>query len=89
MAYSTSNPPALRKQAGTGPGEWVYESPDNAAAVRAANYFSNAQELGMKVGDTVQVRDTDDNAITIHTVLTVASTGADLTDGLSVGTTNS
>ena len=88
MAYATNNPPALHSQAVSGASEWVYESADNAASVRAANYFTNAQDLGMKVGDTVRVRDTDDNAVTIHTVLTVASSGADLTDGLAVGTTN-
>ena len=86
MAYSTSNPPALRSQAGTGPGEWVYESTDNAADATAVNYFTNAQDLGMKVGDTVRVRNTGNNAVTIHTVLEVESDSSDITVGLSVGT---
>ena len=89
MAYIITNPPALHSQAVSGAREWVYESTDNAADATAVNYFTNAQDLGMKVGDTVRVRNTGNNAVTIHTVLTVASSGADLTDGLVVGTTNS
>lgn len=61
MAYSTSNPPALVSQrvGADGGAQWVYISADNAAAVNAANYFSNGDDLGMKVNDTVRIVDSD------------------------------
>lgn len=60
MAYDSANPPALVTQRVAGGGAiWMYRSTDNAAAVNAANYFTNGYELGMKVGDTVRIIDTD------------------------------
>lgn len=61
MAYSTSNPPALVTQrVGANSGAiWMYLSTDAAATVNGANYFSNGDELGMKVNDSVRIVDTD------------------------------
>lgn len=86
MAYSTSNPPALLSQTiGGSKKVYVYASTDNAAAVRAAGYITNAKELGMKAGDKVISVDTDDATMltTEHVVVSVnATTGAgDLSDG--------
>lgn len=94
MAYSPSNPPAL---IGTGTiiGRtqlWSYRSTDDATAVRAANYISNAMQLGMRVGDIVIVTDTDANPVTnqlMNVVSINATTGAgDLSDGVAVTATN-
>jgi hypothetical protein len=56
MGYSTDNPPKLLVGAfnrNDGPSLWVYKDGDVAADVDAANYFSNGDVLGMKVGDFV------------------------------------
>lgn len=78
MGYSTSNPPMLSPSGPlTGAGKhWIYTSTDQATDVDAAGYFTNGDDLGMEVGDTVQVRDTDDNAVTLHRVTTVTAGGA-------------
>lgn len=79
MAYSTSNPPALLigRFAGTGPSLWAYRSADVAADVDAANYFSDGDVLGMKVGDFVLVHDTTTPLAHIFVVITVtAGSGA-------------
>ena len=90
MAYATSNPPYLISQ-GIGGAQkcWEYSSTDNAAAVRVDGYFTNVFDLGMRIGDNVRVLDTDDNAVTNHTVLTGSATvNIDLSDGLAIGTTD-
>lgn len=78
MTYATSNPPML-SPAGplTGPGKtWIYRSTDAATDVDASGYFTNGDDLGMEVGDLVQVTDTDDNSTTLHRVTTVTAGGA-------------
>ncbi len=86
MAYATSNPPALQAQAIAGPRRWVYQSTDNAAAVRVSGYFSNGWDLGMRAGDTVEVTDTDASpiAVTNHVVVSATSSAVDLDDGVAV-----
>ena len=84
MAYSTSNPPALitKRVGDLGGAMWSYDSTDAATVVRAINYFTNALELGMKVGDIVQ--QTDSAGATVshrYVVLAVIAAGADLSDG--------
>lgn len=55
MAYSTANPPRkMYDSLGGGLGKWTYTSTDAIATVRGAGYFSNAGDLGMKVGDQVE-----------------------------------
>jgi hypothetical protein len=76
--------------------EWLYDTLDAISTVRAANYFSDAQAKGMQPGDIVFVRVWTTTIITgtfagfsILPVLTVASTGADTTDGTAITMTNS
>ena len=91
MAYSTSNPPRLAIPAvgATGPNVWLYDSADAATTVRAANYITDALDLGMKVGDIVIQGDSAGGTVAhIYTVLAVASTGADLSDGTAISVTN-
>jgi hypothetical protein len=83
MAYSATLPPKLLVGALGGPGGniWYYASVDDAATVRAANYVTNAQALGMAVGDVVLHKDTDASPITlgISVITVVASTGTTMT----------
>ena len=79
MAYSTSNPPALSACAPlTGAGrKWIYRSIDPAGTVAGADYFSNGSVLGMQVGDTVEVCDTDTSTtMSTHRVTAVTAGGA-------------
>ena len=90
MSYSTSNPPALKSTSPlTGAGQtWVYRSTDVATDVDASGYFTNGKALGMKVGDIVEVCDTDTSTtMTLHRVTAVdATTGAATvsTNGLTI-----
>lgn len=79
MAYSTSNPPALKSPSPlTGAGQtWAYRSTDVATDVDATGYFTNGQALGMKVGDIVEVTDTDTlTTMTLHRVTVLESDGS-------------
>lgn len=88
MAYSTSNPPRLVLPSFTNVsgemGIWQYDSTDAAATVDADGYITNGKALGMKVGDLVQVTDTDASPVivTTHRVVAVNSNGSvDLSNG--------
>jgi hypothetical protein len=74
------------------PRTWTYQSADAVATVRAANYFSDAKQRGMKVNDLVFVVVAADGsaatAVSICVVMAVAATGADLSDGTSITVTN-
>jgi len=92
MAYSTSNPPRLAvPSVGTGsPNIWVYTSTDAATVVRVDAYFSNGDDLGMKVGDIVLQSSSDASVGHIYLVNSVASGGAaDLNDGQAIDATDS
>lgn len=96
MAYSTSNPPALvvaGQLNGKGQ-EWVYRSTDAATDVRVGGYITNGGALGMRVGDTVKVVDTDASpvAVQLMNVVSVSTTypgAVDLSDGVAITATNS
>lgn len=80
MGYSTSNPPVCVRpgfNADT-PSDWVYKSTDNADAVDADGYITNAKELGMKALDNVEVIDTDASPPlrTRHTVTEINTDGS-------------
>lgn len=81
MAYATTNPPI--KVAGQGPTAiqvWVYNhATDNAAAVRAASYFTDALALGMRVGDFVIHHENATPLASISRVTAVATTGSTMT----------
>lgn len=92
MSYSTSNPPVLITQrvGDVGGGIWSYDSADAATSVRAANYITDALDLGMKKGDTMFQHDSAGATVAhIYPVLAVASSGADLGDGTAIDVTNS
>jgi len=93
MAY-TPDELKLLTSAGGGTGQiWVYEGNDAAATVIAANFISDAASKGMNVGDLVIIREftsaakTTLTAQSLHSVTTVASTGATLGAALAGGGT--
>ena len=89
MAYSTDNPPALAggELTNSVPQTWVYRSADTAATVDTDGYITNADDLGMKVGDVVYVHDTTTPALSFHMVASVTAGGA--ADLLDAGGTSS
>lgn len=93
MAYETSNPPALLVQGigNQGPGIWVYNDDDPATEVRVDGYFTNAKDLGMKVGDKVIHEDLSAGLTNEYRVEAINADGsADLGDATVTGsTTNS
>lgn len=83
MSYSTSNPPLAigGGMSGTGgPNLWLYKSTDDDATVNGADYFSNGDALGMKVGDPVLVIDTTNTVTSLCNVASVTSGGAATTE---------
>lgn len=82
MAYSASNPPMLKDKAVGHKGQsWRYETTDVHTAVDEVNYFTNGQQLGMRLGDVVEVVETDNSyALTMHSVTTLSTTS----DGVTV-----
>jgi hypothetical protein len=76
MAYSTANPPKkVSGGIGAGPQHWIYDSADTVTTVRGADYFSNATDIGLKVGDVVEVVQTG-TAVTTTVVSAVSAGGA-------------
>lgn len=79
MAYAKTNPPAKVADAiGGGPTLWMYQSTDVKATVIAANYITNAIDLGMRVGDAVIILDTTSPLSSLAIVSALASTGSTL-----------
>lgn len=77
MAYSTSNPPALDVQAITGPKQFVYHSTEGATLVVASGYISNGQSLGMALGDSIRIIETDNSYAQSFGAVTAVSTSDD------------
>lgn len=76
MAYSTANPPSIVAGGiGSGARIWAYVSADVHTDVDATDYFTNGDELGMKVNDIVMVVDTT-AGLTAHRVSAVTTGGA-------------
>lgn len=88
MAYDNSG---LRLErgafAGQGPSKWSYRSADAAATVDGDGYISDGQKFGMRVGDLVEVQDTDTYLTTLHVVVSLSTTNdsVDLADGTTIG----
>lgn len=77
MAYSTSNPPVVMSQTFGGKQWWDYESADVHTDVDATDYFTNGDDLGMKVNDLVIVtKNTATIGATLHVVTAVTAGGA-------------
>ena len=88
MAYSNTTLRLVRDAfAGQGPAVWSYRSSDAASAVDADGYISDGQKFGMKVGDLVEVQDTDTYLTSMHIVasLSTSDDSVDLADGTTVG----
>lgn len=85
MAYSTSNPPRLlQPSVGASSGAiWLYTSTDDIGTVAQADYFSNGDDLGMKVDDVMFV--VDQTNVQHHEVIVSAVTagGAATVGGVS------
>lgn len=76
MAYDTDFPPTRVTGQLAGLNIWMYShATDDSAAVLAQDYFTDAQDLGMKIGDLVYHFEIDALLGTWHSVSTVASTG--------------
>lgn len=93
MTYATTNPPAMVWSVIGGIASqrmWIYTSADAIATVNTAAYITNGALLGMKVGDTVIVRDTATPTTSLCTVISVtAGSSVDLSDGTAISQTNS
>lgn len=77
MGYATTIPPkCLIAGVGAGPGLWVYTSADARATVEGAGYFTNATDLGLKLGDVVIVVYTTGYVTTVHAVSAVSAGAA-------------
>lgn len=91
MAYATTNPPScLVSRTGGGVAIWHYNSADASTVVDGANYISNADELGMKVGDLVFQTDLAGGTVGhIYFVNAVtAGGGCDLVNGTAITATD-
>lgn len=77
MSYSTSNPPALVSQSIAGPKQYVYHSTEGATQVVASGYFSDGQSLGMALGDSVRIVETDNSYAQSFATVTAVSTSDD------------
>jgi hypothetical protein len=96
MAYSTTNPPIMKtpaplaqKNAAIAPGgaTWVYKSADVLQSVQATGYFSNGANLGMQVGDLVEVHEVNTIPYKVSTaVVSTIANGAATLGVSAVGT---
>ena len=75
MAYETSNPPRGIPFGIAGPTFWYYTDADVDGTVVGANYFSDGDALGMKVGDPMFSFDTA-GIMTVFYVDAVTAGGA-------------
>ena len=98
MAYVSSElrllVSTLSSNAGT-PQVWSLQGTDAVSTVRGANFVSDADSRGMRKGDIVLYTKWDNittkatcQGHSILSVLTVGSSGADLSDGTAVDATN-
>ena len=64
--------------------QWMYVSTHTQAEAAAAGFITDAQDLGMGLGDSVLVHGATTYVISHHVVNAVSSTGATLSAGLLV-----
>lgn len=91
MSYASSGLRLITQGVGGGGRLWYYESADAIATVNTASYISDGYKFGMRVGDTVIVRDTNVPTTSLCTVITANATtfAVDLSDGTAIAQTNS
>ena len=95
MAYSTDNGPLLtHTQPIAGPRQWTYWSSHTALVAQSSTHITDGRDLGMKVGDKVDVyyitasatghglTSTAFNTLTSHVVVRVAATSINLSTGV-------
>lgn len=90
MAYSASNPPSLVRASndGAAPNQWVYTTTDTVAQVASSGYFADGGNLGMRIGDTVLVTESDNGYSTaVFSVSSVTSGAATVSRGQQLGVT--
>lgn len=63
---------------------WVYKSTHVQTDVDNTGFMTDAQALGMELGDAVFVLSSTGYSLSIHTVQALSSTGATLSAGLLV-----
>lgn len=95
MAYTTTNPPALTSwgpltaaSSVVGARTWSYASSDSAGTVTAANYFTNAGQLGLKIGDRMEIYDSTNKITASAIILTVGSTVDTMSSGVTIGSSS-
>lgn len=78
MAYDTSNPPVLVSDRNDGSSArlWIYTSTDDPDTVAGAGYISNAVNVGMRVGDAVIIRESDNAYAPVMASVASISSGA-------------
>lgn len=76
MAYVTTNPPVKIAEGITVGALWYYSSEDADSDVDAADYFSNGDDLGLKVGDFMFLYETDAVVGSLMVVSVVTAGGA-------------
>jgi hypothetical protein len=96
MSYSTSNPPRLMGYPGlysensgstteaVGGRHWFYRSADVKSAVAVTGYFTNAVDLGVVVGDVLEVYDTTTPMSSFHRVTAVGASSTAISAGLNI-----
>ena len=76
MSYSTLTPPVRVWGTIAGASGWYYTSDDDDGTVMGANYVTDAQDLGMKVGDVIHIWEDDAGIGSTAWISAVASTGS-------------
>ena len=78
MAYATTLPPVVMvpRLGEDHAGIWVYASADVDSDVDAAGYFTNGDDLGMKLHDVVFIVDETTPLVTLCFVSAVTAGGA-------------
>ena len=77
MAYDVANPPRVISTGGiAGPSLWYYSDADDDGTVVGADYFSDGDALGMKVGDILFSYEDDNRIMTVMFVDAVTAGGA-------------
>jgi hypothetical protein len=85
MAYNQNNLSNISPNLTTGSwGMWAYRSADPLATVVAAGYISNATEMGLAVGDTVLVIDTNTPAQAWSRVTAITAGASTMSAGLVI-----
>lgn len=78
MAYNQNNLVSMTNApfSNLKPRLWFYASADTFATVKAANFISNAFDMGVRVRDVIFIMDTATPATTIANVLTCTAAPA-------------